>query len=76
MASSSERMPKSLEVLRKWRLKRRDINMQNVFTMVVDNPSYLNESNFVKLRNYLIVEILLSNAQCSGIIEGMVKKRY
>ena len=72
MAASRERMPKSLEVLREWRLNRRDINMKSMITMIVENPSYLNESNFVKLRNYLIVEILLSNAQRSGIIEGML----
>ena len=44
------------------------------FTLFEDKIENLTESLFRQLRNYLIVEILLANAQRSGIIEGILIK--
>ena len=72
MAASRERMPLSFDVLREWRLKRHYVKVKDSFKVVTANPSCINEALFLKLRNFLIVEIILANAQRSGIIEGML----
>ena len=78
MTASRERMPHSLNVLREWRLRREAVEVKKLFpsstfTSTGDGgPFHLDECLFLKLRNYLIVEILLANAQRSGIIEGML----
>ena len=73
MAISRERMPLSLSVLKEWRSKRETVHVKQLF-LEVSNIILIHEKLFVKLRNYLIVEILLANAQRSGIIEGMMIK--
>ncbi|KAI6648374.1 hypothetical protein LOD99_12183 [Oopsacas minuta] len=67
---SRDRMSYSLMVLREWRLRGRAAEVKKHFPSVKGENTYLNESLFIKLRNYLLVEILLKNAQRSGIIEG------
>ena len=74
MAISRECMPKSLSILKDWRLKRETVPVKQLFREVTSNVYLLNGKVFVKLRNYLIVEIILANAQQSGIIEGMMIK--
>ena len=69
MTASRERMPHSLDVLREWRLRREAVEVKKLFP---SSTFPLDECLFLKLRNYLIVEILLANAQRSGIIEGML----
>ena len=72
MAASRERIPISFDVLRQWRVKRHTIDVKTYFNKVVCEPACLTESLFLQIRNYLIVEIILANAQRSGIIEGML----
>ena len=72
MTSSRNRMPHSLSVLRQWRLERKTVGVKSYFPISTDDDKFiLDESLFYKLRNYLIVELILNNAQRSGIIEGM-----
>ena len=66
MANSRERMPLSLSVLKEWRSKRETVHVKQLFLEVSINIILINEKLFVKLRIYLIVEILLANAQRSG----------
>ena len=74
MTASRERMPHSLDVLRKWRSRRESVEVKKLFpsSTVESSSSRLDEGLFVQLRNYLIVEIILANAQRSGIVEGML----
>ena len=67
-------MPHSLDVLRKWRSRRESVEVKKLFPLstVESSSSRLDEGLFVQLRNYLIVEIILANAQRSGIVEGML----
>lgn len=67
-------MPHSLNVLREWRLRREDVKIKKVFLSLdsSQSSSLFDKSLFIKLRNYLIVEIVLANAQRSGIIDGML----
>ena len=44
------------------------------FALFEDRTEILTELLFREQRNYLIVEILLANAQRSGIIEGIIIK--
>ena len=74
MAISRERMPKSLSILKDWRLKRETVPVKQLFREVTSNVYLLNEKVFVKLKNYLIVEIIFANAQRFVIIEGMMIK--
>ena len=72
MASSRDRMPQSFQVLREWSSKRGCVDVTKYFTLFPDGTNQLSESLYLELRNYLIVESLLANAQRSGIIEGML----
>ena len=75
MTASRERMPHSLDVLREWRSRRESVEVKKLFPLSstpVEISSKLDEGVFVQLRNYLIVEIILANAQRSGIVEGML----
>ena len=71
MAASRVRMPISFNYLRKWRARREDVDVKRLFSLFTDETNCLDESLYLQIRNYLIVEILLANAQRSGIIEGM-----
>ena len=71
MTASRDRMPHSLMVLKEWRLRREAVEVKKFFLSAKGENTYLDESLFLKLRNYLLVEILLNNAQRSGIIEGI-----
>ena len=74
MTTSRERLPHSLDVLRVWRSRRESIKVKKLFPSSTPGESRfrLDEGLFVKLRKYLIVEIILANAQSSGILEGML----
>ena len=74
MTASRERMPHSLDVLREWRSRRESVEVKKLFLLStpVEISSKLDEGLFVQLRNYLIVEIILGNAQRSGIVEGIL----
>ena len=72
MVSSRDRMPQSFRVLREWRCKRTCVDVTKYFALFPNETNQLYESLYLQLRNYLIVEILLANAQRSGIIEGML----
>ena len=74
MAVSRERMPVSFDVLRSWRSTRASVEVKNYFVLLDEKPEDLTEPLYRQLRNYLIVEVLLANAQRSGIIEGMLIK--
>ena len=74
MAASRERMPTSFKTVREWREKRKNVQIKCLFHEILSEISLLSEKTFVKLRNFLIVEIILANAQRSGIIEGMMIK--
>ncbi|KAI6656073.1 hypothetical protein LOD99_11339 [Oopsacas minuta] len=74
MAVSRERMPKSFDVLRLWRSRRGLVEVKQQFVHIDEKTKDISEFVFRQLRNYLIVEILLANAQRSGIIEGMLIK--
>ena len=74
MAVSRERMPVSFNVLRSWRFIRASVEIKKYFALFEKRTEFLTELLFRELRNYLIVEILLANAQRSGIIEGMLIK--
>ena len=74
MTVSRERMPLSFDVLRSWRSARAFVEVKEYFLLLHEKNNNLTESLFRQLRNYLIVEIILANAQRSGIIEGMLIK--
>ena len=61
MTTSRERMPHSLKVLREWRSRRESIEVKKLFPSSTPGESRfrLDEGLFVKLRNYLTVEIIL-----------------
>ena len=69
MIASRERMPHSLDVLRKWLSWRESAEVMKLFPpfTVESSSSRLDEGLFVQHGNYLIVEIIL--AQRSGIVE-------
>lgn len=72
MTDSRNRMPHSLRVMRQWRVQRNKVKIKTFFpNSNTDDTFRLDENLFIKLRNFLIVEIILNNAQRSGIIEGM-----
>ena len=73
MTASRNRMPHSLRVLRQWRAQRNTVEVKTLFPVSTSNETFkLDENLFIKLRNFLIVEIILNSAQRSGIIEGML----
>ena len=65
-------MPRTFGVLKEWRSKRKIVFVKDLFSDVCNNLILLNENTFLQLRNFLIVEIILANAQRSGIITGML----
>ena len=72
MTTSRNRMPNSLRILREWRLEGKSVAVKTLFQNSTNNEGYLLEERlFLKLRNYLIVEIIFNIAQRSEIIQGM-----
>lgn len=65
-------MPVSFDVLRSWRSARCKVEVKTYFPHFDKGTKDIPESLYRQLRNYLIVEILLANAQRSGIIEGIL----
>ena len=72
MANNRECMPRTFGVLKEWRSKRKIAFVKDLFSDVCNNLILLNENTFLQLRNFLIVEIILANAQRSGNITGML----
>ena len=64
----------SFDVLRLWRSLRTKVEVKEHFGLFTEKSEDINELMFRQLRNYLIVEIILANAQRSGIIDGMLIK--
>ena len=74
MADSRERIHRSFSVLRDWRSTRANVEVNKLFSVISNNKELFSETVFLKLRDYLIVEIILAIAQRSGIITGLLIK--
>ena len=55
MAVSRERMPISLKIIQEWRSRRENVEVKALFRKILNKMYLLNEKDFVKLRNFLIV---------------------
>ena len=72
MADSRERIHRSFRVLRNWRSKRANAEVNKLCSVISNNLQLFSEHVFLKLRDYLIFEIILANAQRSCIITGLL----
>ena len=72
MTKSRENFNSSVKTLKDWRNKREDCNLLNIFKEYSLSPDKnLNVEIYNKLRDYLIVELIIPNAQRPGVIHGM-----
>ena len=78
MTTSRERMPHSLDVLREWRSRRESINVKKLFPSSTPGESRfrLDEGLFVKLPNYLIVEIILAMLSVLALSRECLQEKF
>ena len=74
MADSRGWIRRSFDVVKDWRSIRMNVQVKQLFGLISNNTALLNEKLFLQLRNFLIVEIILPNAQRSGVITRLLVK--
>ena len=77
MAGSRRGFSHTLETLKKWRERRNKHACLDIFLeFEEDSDKILQIEHYRKMRDYLICEIVIVNAQRSGIIPGMTVKEF
>ena len=72
MAKNREYYPQTIAVLKQWRERRKFSGALSLFRdYALDGNMELTEENYTRMRDFLIVEIIVPNGQRPGIIEGM-----
>ena len=72
MAKNRENYPQTTDVLKQWREKRKFCNELSLFEdYASDENMQLTEEDYTRMRDFLIVELIVPNGQRSGIIQGM-----
>ena len=74
MSKSRKSFPHTLEVLKQWRNARHDDESATLFPQYRENINkkfYCEE--YTKMRDFLIVELIIANAQRPGVITGLLR---
>ena len=72
MQKNRDTFDATIHVLKEWRDKRKDLNYSSLFrSYVLDDCTVLNQADYVKMRDYLITELIIPNGQRPGVISGV-----
>ena len=75
MSRNRVRYPETIEFLKQWREKRKSLGLLELFEAYNDGElEVLSQNSYARLRDYLIVEILIPNSQRPGSICGLILK--
>ena len=73
MAENRRKFSHTLETLKTWRRQRDQVNDLATFEIFASDPkAVLTDVQYRKMLEFLVVEIVMANAQRSGIIPGML----